>query len=69
MASNLLNGRCFGLREFPSNEVNLTPAEPRLRIATILMCLLGPFWLSYRLVKSVLKASNLISERIEQATE
>jgi hypothetical protein len=69
MASNILNGRCFGWRKYPSNEVNLTPAEPRLTIATVLFCLVGPFWLSYRLIKYLLKTSGLVPDRIERATE
>ena len=69
MASNVLNGRCFGLRDYPSNDFNLTPAEPRLTIATILFCLLGPFWLSYRIIKRVLKTFGLVSDRIERVTE
>ena len=69
MASNLLNGRCFGWREYSSTEVNLTPAEPRLTIATILFCLVGPFCLSYRLIKYLLKASGLVPDQIERVTE
>jgi hypothetical protein len=69
MASNLLNGRCFGWREYSSTEVNLTPAEPRLTIATILFCLVGPFWLSYRIIKRVLKTIGLVPDRIERVTE
>ena len=69
MASNLLYGRCSGMREFPSNEFNLPPAEPRLTFATILFCLAGPFWLSYRIIKRVLKTIGLVPDRIERVTE
>jgi len=69
MVSNLINGQFPVFTESPENEVHLTPAEPRLIIATIIMCLVGPFWLINRLITRVLKISSLNPDWIERATE
>lgn len=53
----------------PENEISLAAVEPNLTIATIILCLLGPFWLIYRLVKRLLKTSSIVPDRIERATE
>jgi len=69
MVSNIINGQFPVFTESPENEVRLTPAEPRLIIATIIICLVGPYWLIYRLITRVLKISSLNPDRIERATE
>ncbi len=69
MVSNLINGQFPVLSENPENVVSQTPAEPSLTIATVILCLVGPFWLIYRLVHRILEASNLVPKRIERATE
>jgi len=69
MVSNLINGQIPVLTESPEKAVHLTPVEPRLTLATIIMCLVGPFWLIYRLITRVFKISSLNPDRIKRATE
>ncbi len=55
MFSNPITGRSFLSSRYPPNETEATDLDPSLILAVVIFCILGPFWLIYRMVEYMAK--------------
>ena len=49
-----------------SNEVEKNEIEPGLTIAVVLFCIMGPFWLLFRIVRYMLRLGTLLTLRLRR---
>jgi hypothetical protein len=64
MFSNPITGRSFIVLGDSSNDNESALPDPSLTIAVLIFCILGPFWLIYRLVETLLRKSVNFTARI-----
>ena len=68
MISNPITGRGFFTENHPNENDSANP-DPSLTIATVVFCIVGPFWLIYRFVKNVTGKIFKFSRQIDQSTK
>jgi len=66
MNSNPITGRSHIFTGYPPNENEATNPDPSLTIAVVIFCIVGPFWLIYRLAKHVAKKIVLFTGQTAQ---
>jgi hypothetical protein len=69
MISNPLTDRRNILTGDSQNENKSISLDPSLTITVVIFCLLGPFWLIYRLAKTIVKMGSLVADRSVQVTK
>jgi len=68
MFSNPVTGRRFIFTEDSSDENEAAVPDPELTIAVLVFCVLGPFWLIYRLAEALIKKSAAFTVRVGRKT-
>ena len=66
MYPNPFTGRSNLSGEYPPTENGTIQPDPNLTIAVVVFCIVGPFWLIYRLVEFVVKRSVLFTSQTLQ---
>jgi hypothetical protein len=69
MFSNPITGRKFLSSRYPPNETEAADLDSGLIIAVCIFCILGPFWLLYRLVEYLIKKVISFVSRIRGAND
>ena len=69
MISNPITGRSYISTKYPPNENEARIPDPGLTIATIIFCIVGPFWLIYKLAEHVTGKRFKFSRQIDQRTK
>ena len=65
MIAHLITGRAHNIIAHSE----YTSPNPGRTVAVILFCIVGPFWLMYRLIKHLAKASGLIANALVEVIE
>ena len=66
MYRNPFTGQRFISGEYASNKDGTNELYPTLTLATVILCIVGPFWLLYRLLEFVAKKSVLFTSQAWQ---
>jgi len=66
MYPNPFSGRNYISGEYASNEDGTNEPDLTLTLATVILCIAGPFWLIYRLLEFVVKKSALFTSQAWQ---
>jgi len=69
MFSNPITGRAYIFTGHTPGEEEATTPDPGLTIVTVIFCIVGPFWLIFKLVEQVAKKVGLVSGRTMKLTE
>ena len=69
MISNPITGRSYIFTGDHPNETESANPDPSLTIATVIFCIVGPFWLMYKFVKHVMGKIFKFSRQIDQRTK
>ena len=66
MYPNPFTGRSYISGEYASNEDGTNEPDLTLTLTTVILCIVGPFWLLYRLLEFVAKKSVLVTSQAWQ---
>ena len=69
MFKNSILGRVFAYWGCPPEDDGHLPPEPSLTISALIICIGGPFWLIYELIKSVVESLVSVFRKIGQRME
>ena len=69
MISNPITGRSYIFTGYPPNKNEVANPDPSLTIATIIFCIVGPFWLFLELVDQVANKISMVSSQNTKVTE
>jgi len=69
MNSNLISGHASIFTGYPPGQEKSTVPDPGLTIATIILCIGGPFWLIYRFARYLTGKIGAFSQQEDQRTK
>jgi len=69
MISNPITDRKYIFSGNSQNDNKVITPNMGLTITVVIFCLVGPFWLFYRLIKTIARMGGLVTDRSVQATE
>ena len=69
MISNSITGRSYILTKYSPDVNGVTNPDPGLTIAATIFCIVGPFWLIYKLAEHVTGKRFKFSRQIDRRTK
>lgn len=69
MFKNPITGRVYTFVECPPEEDGYLPPDPNITLAAIVICIGGPFYLIYKLIKGMIEGIVSVLRKIGQEME